>query len=168
MPHYDDAMSTGNAVRARQASVSGPLWRFVARACAILCWAFIAFLPAMLYFDQVSLPWWGATLGCLGLGLFMLASGLLLWSEATAARADTDRLQRQGRSAVAEVVGLEIIDPGDGSADVAQMELDIAGDGVPAFHAVYRVDHDENLYRVGACFKAVVDPSDNLFTLRRL
>ncbi|MFJ4903267.1 MULTISPECIES: hypothetical protein [unclassified Streptomyces] len=39
--------------------------------------------------------------------------------------------------------------------------------GTPPFEAGYPCDHEER-YRVGARFKAVVDPSDNPFTLKPL
>ena len=55
----------------------------------------------------------------------------------------------------------------DGSADVAHMQLRISGDDVPEFRARYKETHDK-AHLVGARFNAVVDPSDNLFTLRPL
>jgi hypothetical protein len=161
-------MSTGEVLNAKQASIAGRFARSYLRLSAVCCWLFILFFPAMLVFDQVDLPWWGAALSVIGLGLLMSLVGFVMWFEAGEARADTERLRRHGRDAIAEIVDLEVTDPGDGSNDVARLQLRISGDDVPEFRAVYRDDHDKNAYKIGARFKAVVDPSDNLFTLRIL
>jgi hypothetical protein len=161
-------MSTDEAITAKQASIGGRFLRFYARSTAILCWAFILFLPAYMILGDLDWRWWQIALAQIGITLLMLLLGLLMWSEASETKADTERLLRDGRDAVAEIVGLEVSDPGDGSRDVARLELRISGDDVPEFQAVYRTDHDKKMYRVGARFKAVVDPTDNLFTLRQL
>jgi len=160
-------MST-DEVTAPQASIAGPFARLFFRFNAIACWLFIAFWPAMLVFDQVEQPWWGAALTIAGFVLLMGLLGSWMWYEANRARDDTERLLRAGRDAIAEVIDLEVTDPGDGSHDVTRLQLRISGEDVPEFRAVYRDDHDEQAYVVGARFKAVVDPSDNLFTLRPL
>lgn len=161
-------MSTDEVVAPRQASIGGRFSRFYARLIAVLCWGFILFLPAYAVFGDLGWRWWQVALAQVGITLVALALGALMWSEASAQRADTERLQRTGRPAVAEILDLEVIDPGDGSHDVARMTLRIRGDDVPEFEAVYRVDHDKKLFRVGAHFKAIVDPADNLFTLKQV
>ncbi|WP_344771524.1 hypothetical protein [Aeromicrobium panaciterrae] len=161
-------MSTDEVMTPRQASIGGRFSRFYARFTAVLCWGFILFLPAYVIFGELGWRWWQVALAQVGITLVALALGALMWSEASAQRADTERLQRVGRPAVAEVLELEVIDPGDGSHDVARMTLRIRGDDVPEFEAVYRVDHNKELYRVGAHFAAIVDPADNLFTLQQI
>lgn len=161
-------MSTDEVVTPRQASIAGRFARSYLRLCAVSCWLFILFFPAMLIFDQVEMPWWGAALSVIGLGLLMGLIGFVMWFEAAEASADTERLLHDGRDAVAEILDLEVTDPGDGSHDIARLQLRISGDQVPEFHAVYRDDHDKNAHVVGARFRAVVDPSDNLFTLKPL
>lgn len=135
---------------------------------AVACWLFMGFFPVMLLTGQVDMPWWGAALATVGLALLMLVIGCVAWFSASEAKADTERLRRAGVPAVAEILSIEVIDPGDGSCDVSRMDLRIAGDGVPSFEAVCRMDHDKKTHRVGARFKAIVDPSDNLFTLQQL
>lgn len=161
-------MSTDEVVAPRQASIAGRIARSYLWLCAVFCWAFILFFPAMLIFDQVNMPWWGAALSVIGVGILMGLLGFVMWYEADEARADTERLLRNGRDAIAEIIDLEVTDPGDGSSDVARLQLRISGEDVPEFRAVYRDDHDTKAYVVGARFKAVVDPSDNLFTLKPL
>jgi len=161
-------MSTDEVVTARQASVAGRFARAYLRVCAVVCWLFILFWPAMLVLDQVEQPWWGAVLTILGFVVLMGLLGLVLWFEADGARDDTERLLRNGRDAVAEILDIEVADPGDGSADVARMQLRISGEDVPEFRAVCTETHDPKAYVVGARFHAVVDPSDNLFALRPL
>ncbi len=158
-------MSTDEVVTAQQASIAGPFARLFFRFNAIACWLFILFWPAMLLFDQVEQPWWGAALTILGFVAVMGLLGSWMWHEANLARDDTERLLRDGRDAIAEIIDLEVTDPGDGSSDVARLQLRISGDEVPEFRAVYRDDHDKKAYVVGARLKAVVDPSDHLFTL---
>ncbi|KAA1399822.1 hypothetical protein [Aeromicrobium ginsengisoli] len=161
-------MSTDEVVTAKQASIAGPFARLFFRFNAIACWLFILFWPAMLIFDQVDQPWWGVALTIVGFVLVMGLLGAWMWFEANQARDDTERLLRGGHDATAEILGLEVTDPGDGSNDVARLQLRISGKDVPEFRAVNRDDHDKKAYVVGARFKAVVDPSDNLFTLRPL
>lgn len=161
-------MSTNEVVAPRQASIAGPFARSYLRFCAVCCWLYILFFPAMLLFGQIDMPWWGATLSTIGVGLLMALLGFVMWHEADEASADTERLRRDGRDATAEIINLEVTDPGDGSNDVARLQLRISGEDVPEFDAVYREDHDQKAHVVGARFKAVVDPSDNLFTLKPL
>lgn len=165
---YAGGMATDEVVIPRQASIGGRFSRFYARSTAIFCWSFILFLPAMAVFGEIDWSWWQLALGQIGLTLLMLLVGGWMWSEAKAEKSDTERLQRVGLEAVAEVIGVDITDPGDGSADIARVELQIASDGVPPFQAIYRTDQEIKRYVVGARFKAVVDPSDNLFTLKPL
>src|SRR5690349_16756987 len=93
---YPDSMST-DEVTAPQASIAGPFARLFFRFNAIACWLFIAFWPAMLVFDQVEQPWWGATLTIAGFVLLMGLLGSWMWYEANRARDDTERLLRAGR-----------------------------------------------------------------------
>jgi hypothetical protein len=158
-------MSVEDLAAPRQASIAGRFARSYVRLCAVSCWAYVVFWPAMLIFNKVEQSWWAAALTVIGVGLLMWLLGFVLWNHAGEARADTERLLRNGRDAIAEILDLEVTDPGDGSNDVARLQLRIAGDEVPEFRAVYRDDHDKEAYVVGARFKAVVDPSDNLFTL---
>jgi hypothetical protein len=110
-----------------------------------------------------DLPWWAALL----VVVVLLPLGFAIWFDAAEHREDTERLLRAGRPAVAEVIDLDLVDPGDGSADVAVLSLRISGDEVPPFETTYRGDADPD-FRPGARLHATVDPADNLFTLRPL
>lgn len=160
-------MTTGEQAVARQATIGGRFLRGWLRGSALFCWLFIAVIPAMLWTGEIDMPWWGAVLTTVGVGLILLLVGALIWSIAVEARHDTERLKRAGRVAVAEVLSVEVIDPGDGSSDIARMELTISGEGVPSFPAICRMDYDKHAHREGAKFTAIVDPSDNLFTLQQ-
>lgn len=160
-------MTAGEQAVARQATIGGRFLRGWLRGTAVFCWLFIGFFPAMVLTGEIDMSWWGSALVSAGLGLIMLLVGALVWSIAAEARHDTERLQRAGRVAVAEVLSVEVIDPGDGSSDIARMELTISGEGVPSFPAICRMDYDKHAHREGAKFVAIVDPSDNLFTLQQ-
>ena len=161
-------MTTDEVVMPRQASIGDTFVRFYARLTAIFCWSFILFLPAMAVFGEIEWSWWQLALAQIGMTLLMGLLGMWMWTEASATKSDTERLQRAGHDAIAEVTAVEIIDPGDGSPDVARVTLQIAGSGVAPFQAVYRTDQDKSVFVVGAQLPAVVDPSDNLFTLKRV
>ncbi|MEV8408950.1 hypothetical protein AB0R12_25115 [Streptomyces niveus] len=145
---------------ARQATIGGAFVHVGGRAIAVVCWASTPILPALAVFDGLHWAW----------SLFsplMALSGLVIWSDAVRTKQDTARLRKSGLPAVAKIITAERVDPGDGSADVSVLTLRISGTGVPPFDATYSCDHDER-FRAGTSFKAVVDPSDNLFTLRPL
>jgi hypothetical protein len=146
---------------ARQASFGGAGARVMLRWCAVTCW--LAAVVTAVMAVTTEFPWWA----CVLVVVLMVPLGFALWSDATAHRADTERLLRAGRAAVAEVIDMELLDPGDGNADIAVLRLRISGDGVPPFETTYRGDHDPE-FRPGARLYATVDPADNLFTLRRL
>lgn len=160
-------MTTGEPITARQATIGGRFLRGWLQGTAVFCWLFIGFFPAMVLTGEIDMSWWGAALISAGLGLIMLLVGALVWSIAAEARHDTERLKKFGRAAVAEVLALEVSDPGDGSCDIARMELMISGEGVPSFPAICRMDYDKHAHHEGARFRALVDPSDNLFTLQQ-
>ncbi|WUH92123.1 hypothetical protein OG900_19755 [Streptomyces sp. NBC_00433] len=153
-------MTADGGATARQANIGGPASRALARAVGVTTWAVGLVLPALALFGDLAWTW----------SLFLLLTtplGFVMWWEADDAKDDTVRLQRSGRRARAELVRLERVDPGDGSPDVAVMRLRISGEGVPDFEATYRCDHEDR-FTVGTRFVAVVDPSDNLFTLKPL
>lgn len=131
------------------------------RWCAVACWLSVLGMVVMVF--TTGVPWWAAVL----VVVVLLPLGFAIWSDAGEHREDTERLLRAGRPAVAEVIDLELVDPGDGSADVAVLSLRISGDEVPSFEATYRGDADPD-FRPGARLYATVDPADNLFTLRPL
>lgn len=145
---------------ARQANIGGAVVHVGGRVLAVSCWLSAPVLPALAVFGDLHWAW---SL----FSLLMVCCGLAIWSEAVKTKKDTARLRRSGRPAVAEIITAKQVDPGDGSADISVLTLRIRGAGVPSFEAAYRCDYDER-FRAGASFKAVVDPSDNLFTLRPL
>jgi hypothetical protein len=157
-------MAAGEGVTARQASFGGRGSRILLRLCAVACRLTVA-TPAILLFTT-GMPLWAGVLIEALVVLFILPLGFALWSDATEHRVDTARLLRAGRPAVAEVVELELVDPGDGGADVAVLRLRISDDDVPPFEATYRGNAQSDL-RPGALLHATVDPTDNLFVLRR-
>ncbi|MFT7837872.1 hypothetical protein Q5530_17185 [Saccharothrix sp. BKS2] len=158
-------MVEGEGVTARQASFGGRGARLLLRWCAVSCWLVVP-IPAVVLFTT-DVPWWaGVPIQALVL-LLILPIGIALWFDADQHREDTGRLLRAGRPAVAEVVELELVDPGDGSADTAVLRLRISGDDVPPFEATYRGSADPE-FRPGALLHATVDPADNLFVLRNL
>ncbi|MCX5346006.1 hypothetical protein [Streptomyces atratus] len=122
------------------------------------CWVVALALPAETVFGDL---YWAWSLFSLLLGLI----GLLMWFQAVQTKEDTTRLQQSGRPAIAEITAAERGVPADGSADNSVLSLRISGADVPSFDAIYRCNHQER-FQVGARFTAVVDPSDNLFTLR--
>lgn len=123
-------------------------------------------MPVVLLFTT-DIPWWACALIEVLLLVFILPLGFAIWFDADEHKSDTERLLRAGRPAVAEVIGLELVSPGDDSADVAVLRLRISGDDVPPFEATHRGSTDPE-HRVGALLHATVDPTDNLFTLKRL
>jgi len=158
-------MTADEGVAARQASIGGPGARAGLRVCAVLCWLSVAALAVVVF--TTGMPWWAGVLAGLTSLLVLLPLGFTLWDDAGRQREDTERLSRDGRHAVAEVLDVELVDPGDGGAHTAVVRLRLSGDGVPPFVATHRGDADP-VYRPGALLHATVDPSDNLFTLERL
>lgn len=144
----------------RQATIGGALVHVGGRVIAVICWASAPLPPILAVFDGLHWAW-------SFFSLLMILSGLAIWSEAVRTKKDTARLRESGRPAVAQIITAERIDPGDGSADVSVLTVRITGPDVPAFEGTYSCDYDER-FRPGSHFKAVVDPSDNLFTLRPL
>ncbi|WP_433263580.1 hypothetical protein ACQPZF_32610 [Actinosynnema sp. CS-041913] len=158
-------MTGDEGASARQASVDGVGGRTVNRLVAILCWLSVPLVPVALFLDGEDWAWWEvpATIGSL---LILGPIGFVMWSGANRARADIARLRQSGRPAVAEVVGLELDEDPEGPT-MAVLSLRISGDDVPPFSATYRC-RPEPGFKVGARIKAVVDPFDNLFTLKRI
>ncbi|RMI28566.1 hypothetical protein [Nocardia stercoris] len=110
-----------------------------------------------------GIAWWERGLvGILCVPLLAAAS-LSLWSDAGEQQADFARLRASGLPAVAEVVAMTVTN--DGESDWATMTLRISGPDVPMFEGCVRC-HPEPMMRLGARLDAVVDPADNLFTLR--
>lgn len=144
----------------RQATIGGAVVHVGGRVIAVTCWLLAPVLPALAVFDGLHWAW-------SFFSLLMVLSGLVIWSDAIKTKEDTARLRKSGRPAVAKIIDAKRVDPGDGSADTSVLTLRISGADVPSFEATYQCDHDER-FRAGASFKAVVDPSDNLFTLRPL
>lgn len=144
----------------RQATIGGALVHVGGRVLAVSCWLATPVLPALAVFDGLHWAW-------SFFSLLMILSGLAIWSEAVKTKEDTARLRKSGRPAVAQIINAKRVDPGDGSPDLSILTVRISGTDVPPFEATYHCDHDER-FRAGASFKAVVDPSDNLFTLRPL
>ncbi|MGW8850787.1 hypothetical protein ACWGNE_23800 [Streptomyces xiamenensis] len=151
---------------ARQASIGGAGSRFGHRAAAVQCWLSALVLTGLQITGQLGLGWWHAVI-TIGVSLLLLLLGLTIWSSAAEQKLDTERLLRSGRPAVAEVLGVEVNEDSEGVPNIAVLELRISGTDVPEFVASYRTDHAPH-FRTGARFHAVVDPSDNLFTLRPL
>lgn len=89
-------------------------------------------------------------------------AGNRLWSLAKTEQLDTELGdQPSPRSA------LGLIDFHDGCAETATLSLRISGESVPPFETTYRLTNEPHL-KVGARLQVVVDPPDNLFTLRPL
>ncbi|GAB1514999.1 hypothetical protein [Actinophytocola sp. KF-1] len=149
----------------RQASIGGVWARVALRYCAVGCWLTVVAGTVMVF--TVDMPWWAGVLTELALLLIMLPLGFVIWSDAAEHKADTERLLRAGRAAVAEITDVEVVTPDGDSADVHVLTLRISGEGVPEFEARYRCDADK-VNVVGARLRATVDPADNLFTLQRL
>jgi hypothetical protein len=149
---------------ARQASIGGVGARVVLRCLAVTCWLSVVGMAVTVF--TAGMPWWSDALVGLACLLIILPLGFALWFDAAEHKEDTERLLRAGLPAVAEVVELEMVDPGDGSADVAVLRLRISGAGVPPFEATYRGGDQE--FRLGARLYATVDPADNLFALGHL
>lgn len=159
----DEDAGTGTGAgtaAARQANIGGALVHVGGRVIAAGCWAAAPVLPVLAVLGELHWAW-------SFFSLLMVLGGFAVWSEAVRTKEDTARLRKSGRPAVAKVIAAKRVDPGDGSADLSVLTLRIGGADVPPFEAAYNCDHDER-FRAGASFKAVVDPSDNLFTLRPL
>ncbi|GAA1288566.1 hypothetical protein GCM10009634_38690 [Saccharothrix xinjiangensis] len=135
------------------------------RLCAVMCWLTVAMPVVMLFTTEI--PWWAVVLAEVPLLLIVLPLGFVLWFDAGEHKRDTERLLRDGRPAVAEVVEVELVDPGDGDSEVAVLRLRISGDDVPPFEATHRGSAEPE-FRLGALLYATVDPTDNLFALKRL
>lgn len=145
---------------ARQAAIGSAVVHVGGRVLAVSCWACAPAPPALALLGDLHWAW-------SFFSPLMVLSGCAIWSEAVKTKKDTARLRQSGRPAVAEVITTKRVDPGDGSADISVLTLRISGAGVPTFDAPYQCDHDER-FRARRRFRAVVDPSDNLFTLRPL
>ncbi|WP_447008710.1 hypothetical protein ACRAKJ_27135 [Saccharothrix sp. DSM 118769] len=158
-------MTPGEGVTARQASIGGPGTRAALRLCAVLCWLSVP-MPVMLLFTT-EIPLWAAVLAGVLLLVIMVPLGFAIWFDAAEHKDDTERLLRDGRPAVAEVVGVDLVESHDGDSEVAVLRLRVSGDGVPPFEATHRGRPDPE-FRPGALLYATVDPTDNLFTLERL
>lgn len=156
-------MTADESVSGRQASIGGVGSRVFLRSCAVVLWLAVAF-PLVF---AVDMPWWATVLVEAVVAVALVPLGLLLWFDAKEREEDTKRLRRTGRPAVAEVVEVDHVDPGDDTGTVVELRLRISGDGVSPFAATYRGRPDPE-YRVGGLLYATVDPADNLFTLRRL
>lgn len=159
-------MGAGETMVARQASVGDMETRVFYRGSGVVLWLAAPALPVLQLLGVVEgdALWWQTALYMVGWPVLMAGLGYLMWSSASEEKADTERLRRAGRPASAEVLAIELLEFVDERRFLASMTLRIAGDDVPAFETVYRADNDPQ-YRVGARFKAVVDPADNLYTL---
>lgn len=148
---------------ARQASVTGRLGRALMHFWGVFCCLLaLAVWAAAFLVDQDQ----GTVLvGAVVATAFGVPHAAFLWREAARRKLDTERLDRAGVPATAEVVSVEVV-AGDESPDEARLDLRVSGPGVPPFDAAYRC-LDRPSLRVGARLDAVVDPSDNLFTLLR-
>jgi hypothetical protein len=153
-------MTTDGNMTGRAAVFTGG--SFVSARCvAALAW--LGALGTLIGLVVMDAVWWEKALyGFLGIPVLMVV-GASLWSDAGEERADFARLRRSGRPAVAEVVGMETTT--DGESEWAVLTLRITGPDVPPFEGRFRCE-PEPVMRVGARLKAVVDTSDNLFTLR--
>lgn len=149
----------------RQASIGGVWTRVMLRYCAVGCWLTVAGGAVMVF--TVDMPWWSAVLMVLVLLLIVLPLGFVIWSDAAEHKADTERLLREGRPAIAEIIDVEVVRPDEDSADVHVLTLRISGDDVPPFEARYRCPLEKRNV-VGVRLHATVDPADNLFTLQPL
>jgi hypothetical protein len=153
----------GDDSTARQARTYGPGWRVLIRGIAVLFAASPLALPAVAIFGELDLAWWAVALIELG-AVIMAFLGLWAWFEANRAKADLARLRHAGRPAVAEILKVEVTDPGDGTAPVATLSLRISGTDVPPFEAEYCTTAHPR-FAAGTHLDAIVDPADNLFTL---
>lgn len=145
---------------ARQATLGGTVPQLGNRVAGVVCWVAALVLPAQTIFGDLHWAW---SL----FSLLLLPFGLLIWSQSGQAKKDTERLRQSGRPATAEILAAERDVPADGSADTSVLTLRISGVDVPSFDATYRCNYEER-FQVGARVPAVVDPADNLFTLRRV
>jgi hypothetical protein len=148
---------------ARQASVTDRVGRALMHVWGVLaCLPALAVWVAAFLVDQDS----GTVLVAAAVTTaFGVPLAVVLWREAAQRKLDTERLGRAGVPATAEIVSVEVV-AGDEHPDEARLRLRVSGPGVPPFEAAYRCLDRPSLL-VGAQLDAVVDPSDNLFTLVR-
>jgi hypothetical protein len=149
----------GNARQAETDRAGGRLWL---RVSAVVCWLCALIPLAVWYLDDLGWSWW-VLVAVVVMMPVLAAIGAEMWATANRAEADTARLRQAGRSAIAEVVAVEVVHQEEGP-DTSVLSLRISGDAVPPFDATYRGRHRPD-HRVGARFDAVVDPTDNLFAL---
>ncbi len=119
-------------------------------------------LGSLAWLIVADAAWWEKALFGICVPLLM-ALGASLWSDAGEQRTDFARLRQCGRPAVAEIIDMEVTT--DGETEWAELTLRISGPDVPPFEGYFRCE-PEPIMTVGARLKAVVDISDNLFTLR--
>ncbi|MEU4448667.1 hypothetical protein AB0K14_39865 [Actinosynnema sp. NPDC050801] len=148
---------------ARQAEVDGAGGRLWLRVAAVFCWLCALIPLAVWYLEDLDWAWWALVAMAIAM-LIVTALGVDMWTTANQAEADTARLRQAGRPAIAEVVGVEVVDHEEGPT-TSVLSLRISGDDVRPFDATYRGRHRPE-HRVGARFDAVVDPTDNLFSLK--
>lgn len=164
---YDGAVTSKDGVTAQQATIGGAGYRLGHRVAGTVCLLTAVGVAVSFLTGQVDWPWWvSVPVGIIAV-VVLVVVGLAIWFSADVAVAETERLRRAGRPATAQILALRMEDPQDGNADYAVLTLRISGDGVPEFEADYRCDIQPEM-QVGARLKAVVDPADNLFTLRTL
>jgi len=157
---YDHAMAA-----ARQAAVTGRFGRFLLRALSVVnaligpaAWTGVVFSD-----EDTGVVVVVATV----LTVFGVPFAVHLWRDADRHAVDTERLRVAGVPATAEIVTLAVIThDGHDQADEVKLGLRVSGAGVRPFEAVYLCPHDRS-FRVGLRLDAVVDPSDNLFTVPR-
>lgn len=159
-------MTSEDEPTARQAAVGGRISQFLHRVTAIMTWISVLLVPFLLVLGELKWEWWLLLIEILVV-LILVPLGFAIWDDAGQEKVDTKRLRESGRQAVAEVVAVELIDNHDDDVETAVLSLRISGDGVPLFEATYRCPK-ERRFQVGARFIAIVDPSDNLFTLKQL
>ncbi len=158
-------MTSDQGITARQASFGGVWSRVLLRWCAVSCWLAVVGFTVMAF--TVDMPVWTIVIIEATMLLIVLPLGFAIWSDAAEHKVDTERLLRNGRPAVAEVVELERTDVGDEGGEVLVLSLRISGDDVPPFEATYR-GRPDRAFRVGARLYATVVPADYLFSLGHL
>ncbi|PSK82250.1 hypothetical protein CLV63_14320 [Murinocardiopsis flavida] len=157
-------MHADDVAYGRQATHEGFVSRLTKRSMAVMCWLWALFMPFTFFVGEVYMAWWAHILLVVFLMLILLPAGYGLWSDVGDAE-DITQLRRSGRPAVAEVISMHRTPGrGYGELDSVSLLLRISGDEVPVFTASYRGDQTA-AFRVGTLLDAVVDPSDNLYTL---
>jgi len=149
---------------ARQAAVTGRFGRFLLRALSVVN-ALIgpAAWTGLVFADEDV---WDVVVVATVLTVVGVPFAVHLWRDADRHAVDTERLRVAGVPATAEIVTLAVITHDDDLADEVKLGLRVSGAGVRSFEAIYRCPHDRS-FRVGLRLDAVVDPSDNLFTVPR-